>query len=396
MPFLIRDGARLYWRSDGDPGRATLLLGNSLGTDHALWQAVMPALTRHFHVVRFDKRGHGASDATAGNYTIEKLARDTLAVADAAGAARFSFMGISIGGMIGQWLGANASDRIERLVLANTAPISDPAIWADRVAKVRAGGTAAIVEAVLQRWFTARFLERNDAGIATARTTLSSCSSDGYLGCCAAIRDMDLRPLAAGIRVPTLVITGEHDLATPKAQGEWLASNIAGARLVELPYAHIPVIEAPAHYAQTALSFLANPQVVTERERYDTGLARRKEALGSDYVASRLAAATPFTAEFQQLITRYAWGEIWTREVLDDRVRRMLVLAITSALGRLEEFDLHLRAGIERELTAEDVKEALLLVAIYAGVPAANTAFARAGKLLAERSETLPGAGQTT
>jgi 3-oxoadipate enol-lactonase/4-carboxymuconolactone decarboxylase len=145
------------------------------------------------------------------------------------------------------------------------------------------------------------------------------------------------------------------------------------------------MIEAPAHYVQTVLSFLAKAEVVTERERYDAGLARRKEALGSDYVASRLAAATPFATEFQNLITRYAWGEVWTREVLDDRVRRLLVLGITSALGRLEELDLHLRAGLERELTAADVKEALLLVAIYAGVPAANTAFARAGKVLAER-----------
>src|SRR3954447_787363 len=113
MPFVTRDGARIHWRSDGDPARPALLLGNSLGSELALWDPVMAALRRHFRVLRFDLRGHGASETPPGDYTIEALARDALAVADAAGAARFHYMGISLGGMIGQWLGAHASDRIE-------------------------------------------------------------------------------------------------------------------------------------------------------------------------------------------------------------------------------------------------------------------------------------------
>jgi 3-oxoadipate enol-lactonase / 4-carboxymuconolactone decarboxylase len=382
MPFVTRDGARLYWRSDGDPAKPALLLGNSLGTDHALWNPVLPALMRRFHVLRFDMRGHGASEAPAGAYSIEALARDALAIADAAGAQRFCFMGISIGGMLGQWLGAHAGDRVERLVLSNTTAVSDPAIWADRIAKVRAGGTASIAEAVLQRWFTAPFQARQGPLVATTRTALTQTGSVGYLGCCAAIRDMDLRPLAASIRVPTLVVTGTHDLSTPKAQGEAIAAAIPGAVLTELPFAHIPVVEAPGPFVQAVVPFLAGSQVTSERERFEVGLARRKEALGAPYVESRLGNATAFNREFQQMITRYAWGEIWTRENLDDRMRRLLVLAITVSLGRWEEFDLHARAGLEAELTPDDVKEMLMLAAVYAGVPAANTGFSRAAKLL--------------
>ncbi len=382
MPFVTRDGARLYWRSDGDPARSALLVGNSLGTDHALWDPVMPALTRHFRVLRFDMRGHGASEAPAGDYTIEDLARDALAVADAAGAARFSYAGISIGGMIGQWLGANAGDRIERLVLSNTSAKLAPDIWAERIAKVRAGGTAAIADGVLQRWFTARFLARNDERLATARTTLESADREGYIGCCAAIRDMDLRDLAPRIRVPTLVITGTHDLAAPKDHGEAIAAAIPGSQRVELPCAHIATIEMPGLYAHTLLAFLAKAPVTTERERYETGLARRKQALGASYVEERLKRVTPFNAEFQDLITRLAWGELWTRDVLDDRTRRMLVLAMTVALGRWEEFELHARAGLAAELSEFDLKEVLLLASVYCGVPAANTAFAKARELL--------------
>jgi 3-oxoadipate enol-lactonase/4-carboxymuconolactone decarboxylase len=382
MPFVIRDGARLYWRSDGDPVRPALLLGNSLGTDLALWDPVMPALARHFRVIRFDKRGHGASEAPPGEYTIETLGRDALAVADAAGAARFSYAGVSIGGMIGQWLGANAAERIERLVLSNTSARVDSAIYAQRIDQVRAGGTAAIADAVLARWFTERFLRSGSERLATVRTTLESVDREGYAGCCAALRDMDLRELASKIVVPTLVVTGTYDMATPKDHGESIARAIASSQIVELPAAHIPITELPGPYAHALLAFLARKPVSTERERYEAGLARRRQALGASYVDDRLKRVTPFNAEFQEMITRLAWGEIWTRDVLDDRTRRMLVLAICIALGRWEEFELHARAGLAAELSEFDLKEVLLVASVYAGVPAANTAFHRAAALL--------------
>lgn len=385
MPFVNRDGVRLWWRSDGDPAKPKLLLGNSLGTDLALWDPILPQLIGRFHVIRHDMRGHGASDAPSGDYTIERLARDALAIADAAGARTFSYAGISIGGMIGQWLGANAGDRLEKLVLANTSAKLPTDIWAARIDAVKKGGTASIADAVLGRWFTAGFLARNSPRVASARSTLSDTDATGYIGCCAAIRDMDQTGAAAGIRAPTLVITGTHDLATPKAHGEALAAAITGAILVELPVAHIPVIEAPGAFAHALLSFLVNPPVSTERERYDAGLERRKEALGRAYVEARLANVDDFNREFQALITRYAWGEIWTRYVLDDRTRRLIVLGMMLALGRFDEFAMHVRSGLAAELAEDELKEVLLLSAIYAGVPVANTGFHRAAEVLGER-----------
>ncbi len=386
MPFLTRDDARLWWRSDGDATKPALLLANSLGTDLTLWDPILPQLVERFHVIRYDMRGHGASDATPGEYTIEALGRDALAVADAAGVARFSFAGISIGGMVGQWIGANAGDRLDKLVLSNTSPKIPRDIWAARIDAVKKGGTASIADAVLARWFTEAFLAKKPPRMWSARTTLSTTDSDGYIGCCAAIRDMDQTATVAGIRVPTLVIVGTFDLATPKAHGEALAKAIPGAQLVELPVAHIPVIEVPGAFANALLGFLVNPPITTERDRYDAGLERRKEALGRGYVESRLKGVNAFNQEFQSLITRYAWGEIWTRHVLDDRTRRLIVLGMMLALARFDEFQMHMRSGLDAELSLDELKEVLLLSAIYAGVPVANSGFHKAAEVLKERT----------
>jgi 3-oxoadipate enol-lactonase / 4-carboxymuconolactone decarboxylase len=386
MPFLTRDDARLWWRSDGDVTKPVLLLANSLGTDLTLWDPILPQLVERFHVIRYDMRGHGASDAPQGEYTIETLGRDALAVADAAGVARFSFAGISIGGMVGQWIGANAGDRLDKLVLSNTSPKVPADIWAARIDAVKKGGTASIADAVLARWFTEAFLAKKPPRLWSARTILTNTDSDGYIGCCAAIRDMDQTATVAGIRAPTLVIVGTFDLATPKAHGEALAKAIPGAQLVELPVAHIPVIEAPGAFANALLSFLVNLPVTTERDRYDAGLERRKEALGRGYVESRLKGVNAFNQEFQSLITRYAWGEIWTRHVLDDRTRRLIVLGMMLALARFDEFQMHVRSGLEAELSLDELKEVLLLSAVYAGVPVANSGFHKAAEVLKERT----------
>jgi 3-oxoadipate enol-lactonase/4-carboxymuconolactone decarboxylase len=387
MPFVDRDGARLWWRSDGDPARPALLLGNSLGTDLSLWDPVMPALVERFHVLRFDMRGHGASGATPGDYTIELLARDALAVADAARVGRFSYAGVSIGGMLGQWLGANAGDRIERLVLAMTTAKSSADVWATRIAAVQSGGMASIADAVLARWFTPGFFAKKTSRVATARSTLLAVDPTGYVGCCAAIRDMDLTPLAPRIRVPTLVVTATHDVSTPRAQGEALARAIPDASITELPFAHIALLEAPGRFVDALLRFLVFGPVATERDRYRAGLERRKEALGREYVEARLASVNAFNAEFQDFITRYAWGEIWTRSVLDDRVRRLVVLGMMLALGRFDEFAMHVRSGLAAELSEDDLREVLMIAAIYAGVPVATSGFHRAQEVLAERAK---------
>lgn len=262
MQFLERPGARIAWVAHGDPGLPTLVMGNSLGTDHTSWDTVLPRLRQRFHVVRFDARGHGASTLGAmsrgSDYSIQMLAGDTLAVADAAGAkGQFHYLGLSIGGMIGMWLAQHAADRLDRLVLSNTAAQLPADVWADRIAAVRAAGMSALVDATLQRWFTPAFHARSDGAlIARTRDTFLRVDPDGYIGCAAAIRDMDLRDGLAHIRTPTLVLTGSLDPSTPSAMGQEIAARVPGAQWAELPAAHIPQLEQPAAYVDLVEGFL--------------------------------------------------------------------------------------------------------------------------------------------
>jgi 3-oxoadipate enol-lactonase/4-carboxymuconolactone decarboxylase len=334
----------------------------------------MPALLRRFRVLRLDLRGHGASDAPAGDYTIAQLGRDVLAVADAAGVARFAYCGLSLGGMIGQWLGANAGDRIERMVLANTSPrMADPGLFEVRRAAVLERGMSAIEEPVMQRFFSARVLSSGSAAVESIRTALLATSPVGYAGCCAAVRDMDQRPTLAGIQVPVLVIAGDQDLSTPwTGHGDVLAGGIPGARAVRLAAAHLSNVERPSSFTAALFDFLLPKG---SDDTLEAGFAVRRSVLGDAHVDDAVARTTEFTREFQELITRYAWGAVWTKPGLDPGVRRLLVLAITAALGRWEEFRLHLRTGLAAELEMADLKEVLLTIAVYAGVPAANTGF---------------------
>ncbi|MGA2722625.1 MAG: 3-oxoadipate enol-lactonase [Bryobacteraceae bacterium] len=374
MPFAVSEGCRIYYRLEGAPNGPLLVLAHSLGTDHGMWSPQMPALLRRFRVLRLDLRGHGASDAPAGDYTIAQLGRDVLAVADAAGVARFAYCGLSLGGMIGQWLGANAGDRIERMVLANTSPrMADPGLFEVRRAAVLERGMSAIEEPVMQRFFSARVLSSGSAAVESIRTALLATSPVGYAGCCAAVRDMDQRPTLAGIQVPVLVIAGDQDLSTPwTGHGDVLAGGIPGARAVRLAAAHLSNVERPSSFTAALFDFLLPKG---SDDTLEAGFAVRRSVLGDAHVDDAVARTTEFTREFQELITRYAWGAVWTKPGLDPGVRRLLVLAITAALGRWEEFRLHLRTGLAAELEMADLKEVLLTIAVYAGVPAANTGF---------------------
>lgn len=256
MPFVHREGARLYWRVDGHPDRPPLVLLNSLGADHSLWDPVMPGLLRRFCVLRLDKPGHGASDARPGEYSIEQLGRDVLAVMDAAGVARAHLCGVSIGGMIAMWLGGNAPQRVDRLVLSNTSAKLAPEGFAERIRLIREGGIAAIADTILGRFFTADFVARADERYHSVRTTLLQVDPVGYVGCCAALRDMDLRPLLARIAAPTMVVTCRDDQSTPAPMGEAIAEAIPGAQHVQWTLAHIPMVEAPEPYVELLAAFL--------------------------------------------------------------------------------------------------------------------------------------------
>jgi len=257
LPTLDRQRERCNGRVDGPPDAPVVVLSNSLGTNFSLWDDQMPALTARFRVLRYDTRGHGSSPMTAGTYSIAMLAHDVLVLLDAFQIERAHFCGLSLGEMTGIWLGVHASERIDRLLLANTAPrIGTAATWNARIDTVRQGGMEAIADAVLERWFTAGFRARAPDAVGRIGAMLATTPPEGYVACCAAIRDADLWPGIGGIRCPTLVIAGTHDAATPPAEGRQMAERIAGARYVELDAAHISNVEAAARFTAEAMTFL--------------------------------------------------------------------------------------------------------------------------------------------
>jgi len=259
MPVHITDdGCRLAYALAGPDEAPEVVLSNSLGTDRGLWDPQIDALSRRYRVLRYDTRGHGASDAPPGEYTLARLGRDVLSLMDGAGMARAHVVGVSIGGLTALWLGVHAPGRVQRLVLANTAArIGSVSSWTDRMGLVQAEGLEALADVTMERWFTASFRAAQPATVARIRATLLGTPLAGYLGCCAALRDADLRAETGTVRAPTLVITGTHDQATPAADGAWLAGAIAGAELVELDAAHLSNIERSEAFTHAVLTFLA-------------------------------------------------------------------------------------------------------------------------------------------
>jgi len=262
MPYAELADVRLHYEFEGDSAAPVLMLSNSLGTDLGMWAPQMPALTTSFRVLRYDTRGHGQSSVPPGPYTVAQLGRDTLDLLDALEIPRAHFCGLSMGGMTGMWLGIHVPERMISLALCNTAAkIGTAETWDARIAAVRAGGMKSIVDAVLARWFTPAFIAKATPELAAVRAELERTPPDGYTACCAAVRDMDQRDAIAGIRTPTLVIAGTHDLATPPAEGRLVADRIPDARYVELPAAHLSNIEATPGFNAALTSFLARAAV---------------------------------------------------------------------------------------------------------------------------------------
>ena len=381
MPFVTVEGVRHYYRLTGPASAPVVMLSHSLGLDHGMWDPQAAELERQFQVLRYDLRGHGGSDAPGGEYTLEVLGRDAIALADALGVQLFAFCGLSIGGMIGQWLALNAPQRLTHLVLANTTSrLADPSLMETRRKTVLEQGMLPVTDAALRRFFSAAMVEKGAPAVASSRRVLLATDPIGYAGCCAAVRDLNFTDRLAQIRTPTLVISGDSDESMPwDGHGRVLSTAIPGARAVRLPAAHVSNLERPRSFTAALLDFLVPAAAGT----VEAGQRVRRAALGDAHVDRSIAAATDFTRDFQALITRFAWGTIWARPGLDHRTRRLLVVAATAALGRWEEFRLHVRAGLAAELEPCDLEEVLLQVAVYAGVPAANTAFQIASEELA-------------
>jgi 3-oxoadipate enol-lactonase/4-carboxymuconolactone decarboxylase len=394
MPFATRDGVRLYWRLEGREAHPSLVLLNAIGTDMTIWDAVVPLLLPYFQVLRFDARGHGASDAPTGDYSLEMLAHDVIAVMDDAKVPQAVIVGVSLGGMIAMETALRFSDRVIGLALICTSASLDRGLWTERVESVHKGGVAAIADAAMTRFLSPKFATSHPDRAAAVRRTLLT--TQGYAGAAAAIRDGELRDRVATITAPTVIVSGNQDVSLPFVpHSEMLLASIGGAAGVRIDSGHLAPLEAPQAVAQAirSVSSAADDTSRAEQALYKAGLVNRRRVLGDAWVDRALASSTALDAEFQEMITRIAWHEVWGRTGLDERTRRLLVIAVTASLGRWEEFALHTRAGLTAGgFSRDELKEVLMQLAIYAGVPAANTAFAHARQIIAEldRSGACP------
>ncbi len=252
------DGVRIAYRFDGDENKPVLLLSNSIGTDLHMWDGQVPALTEHFRLLRYDARGHGASDVPSGPYSLDRLGRDAVELLDALGLQRVHVLGLSLGGIVAQWLGIHVPERVDRLVLSNTAAHLGPANQWDRpIAELlEAPDMQATTDMFLRNWFPADMLEERNEIVEGFRRTLLATRREGVAGSWAAVRDSDLRRTTALITSPTLVIAGEHDTVTSAAHGKEVAATIPGARLTVLPTVHLANVERPTEFLDAVVTFL--------------------------------------------------------------------------------------------------------------------------------------------
>jgi 3-oxoadipate enol-lactonase/4-carboxymuconolactone decarboxylase len=369
---------------EGPPATADsppVLFLHSIGTNLHVFDPQAVALARNQRVIRMDLRGHGLSGVTPGPYGMALHAKDALALLDALGAKRAHVVGLSIGGRIAQQIAAEAPERVASLILMDTAAeFPPPESWQQRIDIVAAQGMAGLVDTVMARWVCDQSLASSHG----LRRMLLGTDPQGYAGCAAALRDARAADVAGRIACPTTVIVGERDVATPPAAAETLRAMIPGATLVTLPEAaHIPTLEraeATTRAVMHHMAALAPPMGAAG------GMAIRKATLGEAHVARAQQSVTPFDAAFQAWITANVWGGVWTRPGLPRHTRSLLTLAMMAALGRHEEFELHVRATRNTGVTPEEISEVLLQVGAYAGVPAANSAIKIAKRILAEET----------
>jgi len=396
---------RVHHHITGAGTAPTLILAPSLGTSLAVWNPQVAALAATHRVVRFDLPGHGGSpaDLIDAGATIADLGRLVLDLADELGAERFAYAGISLGGAVGVWLAAHQPQRLDKLaVVCSSARFGDSRGWEDRAALVRANkSTNPIADSTGTRWFTPSF---QNHPIARALTDdLRAADPDAYAACCDALAAYDARADLSRITTATLVVAGRNDPATPVAHARELADGIPDASLTEVAHAaHLANVEQPqavlaaltGHFTagrpdKAGGEFRAGPPPslsasAGDAARYADGMRVRRAVLGDAHVDRAIAQTTPFTAVFQDFITRYAWGEVWTRPGLSRKTRSCITLTALVAHGHHEELAMHVRAALRNGLTPAEIQEVLLQSAIYCGVPAANAAFAITNRIITE------------
>jgi 3-oxoadipate enol-lactonase len=295
MPQFERDGVEFNVTLDGPENAPALMLSNSLGTNLHMWDWQVPELTKHFRVIRYDSRGHGKSGAPDGPYSIDEFGRDALAIMDALELDQVHWMGLSKGGMIGQWLLTHAPERIGRAVLANTGShMPPPDLWNQRIRTAMDKGMEELTPGVIERWFTPEFRAREPETVEKIVRMLHTTPAQGYAGSCSAIRDMDQRESIRSVSNPVLVVVGSRDPATPPEMGKHIADTIRGARIVTLEAAHLSNIEQAEAFNQAVIDFLTAREVAPARRvppRHAAGRKPPRKPVASK-AATRKRAAT--------------------------------------------------------------------------------------------------------
>ena len=412
---------------NGDANAPLIVLGPSLGTTTDLWATVVPALAATHRVLCYNLPGHGFSPKASAAFTLEEVADAVVGLVDSLGVDTFHYAGISLGGAIGLALAVNHPGRLVSLaVFCSGAKIGSFEAWTERAVGVRASGTPSLIAGSASRWFATDFLGRDPKAGAHALNQLLDIDDESYALACEALAVFDQTDALSGIRTPVLCVSGEFDEVTPTAQLGELAARIPGATSAVIAgAAHLPSLERPAEVGALLAEWVAGvsatpgpagagrasgtgsgggvgsgadvgsaaPRPTTAAEplpggrtaasAYDDGMVVRRAVLGNKHVDAATAAITPETAVFQDFITRYAWGEVWTRPGLDRRTRSFLTIAALVTGGHEGELAMHVRAALTNGLTRAEISEAILHTAIYAGVPAANAAFAVARETFA-------------
>ncbi|MFD5425967.1 4-carboxymuconolactone decarboxylase [Streptomyces sp. NPDC127084] len=422
----------LQYRSDGPEDAPVLVLGPSLGTTWHMWDRQIPELSERWRVIRFDLPGHGGAPALPAD-SVTELADRLIAVLDLLGVQRFGYAGCSIGAAVGIDLALRLPHRVATLAVIAASPRFGTADdFRRRGVIVRTNGLEPMARSAPDGWFTPAFAAAQPAivewAVQMVRTTDPGC----YIAACEALAAFDVRQDLGRIGVPTLVLVGSDDQLTGPAEARTLVAGIPDARLALVPGAsHLAPVEQPTavtdlltrHFSlawQDTLAAIPAPPALpglsargnasaefagapvasaafaeqpgigrgTRPDPYEAGLKVRREVLGDAHVDRVLETADDFTADFQELVTRYAWGEVWTRGGLDRRTRSAVTLTALVAGGHLEDLVVHVRAALRNGLTPVEIREVLVQAAVYCGVPAANAAFRVAQGVI--REETTP------
>ncbi|MEU9734178.1 4-carboxymuconolactone decarboxylase [Streptomyces sp. NPDC048002] len=432
----------LQYRFDGPEDAPVLILGPSLGTTWHMWDRQVPELTQQWRIFRFDLPGHGGAPAYPAG-SVAEIAERLLATLDGLGVQRFGYAGCALGGGVGVELALRHPERLASLALIAASPRFGTADeFRQRGVIVRTNGLDPIARTSPERWFTHGFAAAQPAitdwAVQMVRTTDPGC----YIAACEALAAFDVRAELTRVGAPTLVLVGSEDQVTGPAEARTLVAGIPDARLAvvpgashlvpveqpaavtdllvrhfstawqpaydsstgqvalpahaakpvpataPVPVAAVPVPPQPAPIAEIAPAPVPVPLAGGRPDPYDAGIKVRREVLGDAHVDRALSQADEFSGDFQEFVTRYAWGEIWDRPGLDRRSRSCVTLTALVAGGHLEELAFHTRAALRNGLTPVEIKEVLLQAAVYCGVPAANSAFSVAQQVI--REETTP------